>query len=79
MDSNLIFPNPDNPNATPMDFILKLCQVACVIAISQVWISGKGMGITMKNKRCVVKPREIVNTVLGILFWEYRFGITFCG
>ena len=63
IDSNLIFPCAEKPNATPMDFIPKLSQVVCVMDISQVWIGGKGMGISMKIKQCVVKPREIVTTV----------------
>jgi hypothetical protein len=63
IDSNLIFPCAEKPNATPMDFIPKLSQVVCVMDISQVWIGGKGMGISMKIKQCVVKPREIVTIV----------------
>ena len=60
--SNLIFPNGD-PNMTPMDFIPKGSVVACVLAFSQVWIGGKGMGITAKLVQCIVKPREVISAV----------------
>ena len=60
--SNLIFPNGDS-NMTPMDFIPKGSVVACVLAFSQVWIGGKGMGIQMKLVQCIVKPREVVSSI----------------
>jgi hypothetical protein len=60
--SNLIFPNGDS-NMTPMDFIPKGSVVACVLAFSQVWIGGKGMGIQMKLVQCIVKPREVVSVI----------------
>ena len=61
-NSKLIFPNED-PNMTPMDFIPKSSLVACVVAFSQIWIGGKGMGIQMKLVQCIVKPRETVSVV----------------
>jgi hypothetical protein len=60
--SKLIFPNGDS-NMTPMDFIPKGSVVACVLAFSQVWIGGKGMGIQMKLVQCIVKPREVVSSI----------------
>jgi hypothetical protein len=60
--SRLIFPS-DDPNLTPMDFVPKLSTVACVLGISQVWIGGKGMGVTLKLTQCIVKPKENVSSV----------------
>lgn len=57
---NLIFPC-DNDNLTPMDFVPKLSNVACVLQCGGIWIGGKGWGITWKLVQCVVKPREVVS------------------
>ena len=46
---------------SPMDFVQKLSNVACVIQCSGIWIGGKGWGLTWKMIQCVVKPREIVS------------------
>ena len=62
--SRLIFPN-NNPDMTPMDFIPKNSTVACVLAFSQVWVGGKGMGIQMKLVQCIVKPRENISSNVG--------------
>lgn len=58
--SNLIFPCSD-ANLTPVDFIPKQSQVACVLQCGGLWIGGKGWGLTWKLIQCVVKPREIVS------------------
>lgn len=55
---NMIFP-ADDIQLTPMDFVPKLSNVACVLGISQVWTGGKGWGCTIKLIQCIVKPREI--------------------
>jgi hypothetical protein len=57
---NLIFPC-DNQNLTPVDFVPKLSQVACVLQCGGIWIGGKGWGLTWKLVQCVVKPREVVS------------------
>ena len=57
---NLLFPC-DNHNLTPVDFVPKLSQVACVIQCGGIWIGGKGWGLTWKLIQCVVKPREVVS------------------
>jgi hypothetical protein len=46
---------------SPMDFVQKLSNVACVIQCSGIWIGGKGWGLTWKMIQCVVKPREVVS------------------
>jgi len=58
--SELIFPC-DNSMMTPMDFVQKLSNVACVLQCSGIWIGGKGWGLTWKMIQCVVKPREVVS------------------
>lgn len=57
---NLIFPC-ENDNLTPMDFVPKLSNVACVLQCGGIWIGGKGWGLTWKMVQCVVKPREVVS------------------
>ena len=60
-NSELIFPSSTNDMLTPVDFVQKLSNVACVLQCSGIWIGGKGWGITWKMIQCVVKPREIVS------------------
>jgi hypothetical protein len=55
-----IFPC-DNDNMTPMDFIPKLSNVACVLQCGGLWFGGKGWGLTWKLVQCVVKPRDVVS------------------
>ena len=59
-NSELLFPS-SNELLTPVDFVQKLSNVACVIQCSGIWIGGKGWGLTWKMIQCVVKPREIVS------------------
>lgn len=56
----LIFPS-DNENLTPMDFVPKLSNVACVLQCGGLWFGGKGWGLTWKINQIVVKPREVVS------------------
>jgi hypothetical protein len=60
---DLLFPC-DNPNLTPVDFVPKQSNVACVLQCGGIWIGGKGWGLTWKLIQCIVKPREI-QAVLG--------------
>jgi Family of unknown function (DUF5871) len=57
---NRIFPC-ENENMTPMDFIPKKSNVACVIQCGGLWFGGKGWGLTWKLVQCVVKPQEVVS------------------
>jgi hypothetical protein len=63
--SKRIFPieNPSESDKmlTPMDFIPKQSNVACVLQCGGLWFGGKGWGLTWKLNQCVVKPREIVS------------------
>jgi len=58
--SKLIFPC-ENENMTPMDFIPKKSNVACVLQCGGLWFGGKGWGLTLKLVQCVVKPQEVVS------------------
>jgi len=58
--SNLLFPS-EIENLTPMDFVPKMSNVACVLQCGGIWIGGKGWGLTWKLIQCVVKPREVVS------------------
>jgi hypothetical protein len=60
---NMIFPC-DNENMTPMDFVPKKSNVACVIQCGGVWITPKAFGVTWKVNQIVVKPNE-VQSVFG--------------
>jgi hypothetical protein len=57
---NRIFPS-DNENLTPMDFVPKMSNVACVLQCGGLWFGGKGWGLTWKVNQIVVKPREVVS------------------
>jgi hypothetical protein len=57
---NMIFPC-ENEDMTPMDFVPKQSNVACVIQCGGLWIGGKGWGLTWKLIQCVVKPYEVVS------------------
>jgi hypothetical protein len=59
----LIFPCEDS-RLTPIDFVPKLSNVACVLQCGGIWIGGKGWGITWKIVQCIVKPKEVV-TIYG--------------
>jgi hypothetical protein len=57
---NLLFPS-ENSNLTPMDFVPKKSNVACVLQCGGLWFGGKGWGITWKVNQCVVKPSEVIS------------------
>ena len=57
---NMSFPC-DDENMTPMDFVPKQSNVACVIQCGGLWIGGKGWGLTWKLIQCVVKPYQLVS------------------
>jgi hypothetical protein len=59
-NSTCIFPC-DNENMTPIDFIPKKSNVACVLQCGGLWFGGKGWGLTWKLIQCVVKPQEVVS------------------
>uniref|UniRef100_A0A6C0JY29 Uncharacterized protein n=1 Tax=viral metagenome TaxID=1070528 RepID=A0A6C0JY29_9ZZZZ len=58
--SDLIFPCTQ-AHLTPVDFVPKQSQIACVLQCGGIWIGGKGWGLTWKLVQGIVKPREIVS------------------
>jgi hypothetical protein len=58
--SELIFPC-EQAHLTPVDFVPKQSQIACVLQCGGIWIGGKGWGLTWKLVQGIVKPREIVS------------------
>ena len=56
---NLLFPT-DDETLTPMDFVPKKSNVACVLQCGGLWFGGKGWGVTWKLVQCAVKPSEVV-------------------
>jgi Family of unknown function (DUF5871) len=58
--SNQIFPC-ENENLSPIDFIPKKSNVACVLQCSGIWFGGKAAGVTWKLVQCVVKPQAVVS------------------
>jgi hypothetical protein len=58
--NNLIFPCEDS-RLTPIEFVPKLSNVACVLQCGGIWIGGKGWGLTWKVVQCIVKPKEVVS------------------
>lgn len=58
--NDILFPCEDS-RLTPVEFVPKLSNVACVLQCGGIWIGGKGWGLTWKVVQCVVKPKEIVS------------------
>lgn len=58
--SDLIFPC-EQAHLTPVDFVPKQSQIACVLQCGGIWIGGKGWGLTWKLVQGIVKPREIIS------------------
>lgn len=63
-ESKRLFPS-DNPVHTPMDFIPKKSNVACVLQCGGLWFGGKGWGLTWKLVQCVVKPSAESQSIFG--------------
>lgn len=51
----VLFPSED-PMKTPVDFVPKFSQIACVLQCGGLWFGGKGWGITWRVLQCIVKP-----------------------
>ena len=56
----MLFPS-ENENLTPIDFVPKMSNVACVLQCGGIWLGGKGWGVTWKLVQCIVKPNEVVS------------------
>ena len=47
-DENKLFPNPANPCITPLDFLQKGTNIACVIQCGGLWFANGKFGVTWK-------------------------------
>lgn len=61
VESNKIFPDEKNPDATPIDFVPKGSSVVCGIQCTGLWFGGKGWGITWKLVQAIVKPKMVIS------------------
>ena len=55
-----IFPC-ENENLTPVDFVPKKSNCACVLQCGGLWFGGKGWGVTWKLIQAVVKPPQVLS------------------
>jgi hypothetical protein len=51
----------ENENLTPVDFVPKKSNCACVLQCGGLWFGGKGWGVTWKLIQAVVKPPQVVS------------------
>ena len=51
----------ENENLTPVDFVSKKSNCACVLQCGGLWFGGKGWGVTWKLIQAVVKPPQVVS------------------
>lgn len=58
--NNMLFPC-DNENLTPVDFVPKQSNVACIIQCGGLWFGGKGWGVTWRLVQTMVKPHQVAS------------------
>ena len=57
-DDNKLFPNVQNPSVTPLDFLQKGVNVACLLQCGGLWFANGKFGITWKLVQAIgQKPR----------------------
>jgi hypothetical protein len=57
-EDNKLFPNSENPAATPLEFLQKGTNVACLLQCGGLWFANGKFGLTWKLVQAVVqKPR----------------------
>jgi hypothetical protein len=57
VNRNMLFPDPTNPDVSPLTLIPKAINIACVIQCGGIWFAGGKFGVTWKLFQCVVQPR----------------------
>jgi hypothetical protein len=57
-NNHRLFPNVNEPTATPLDFITKGTKVATLIQCGGIWFANGKFGVTWKLVQAVIKPRE---------------------
>jgi hypothetical protein len=61
-EHNRMFPNTENPNVTPVDFLQKGINVACLLQCGGLWFANGKFGITWKLIQAVSqKPRATLS------------------
>ena len=60
-DEGKLFPYPENPSVTPLDFIKKGTNVACLIQCAGIWFTNGKFTVSWQLVQAVVqKPRESI-------------------
>lgn len=62
-DRNMLFPNPDEPSLTPVNFITRGNNMATIIQFGGLWIVGGKIGTTWKLVQTIVQQQ--VTTIQG--------------
>jgi hypothetical protein len=57
-EKNPLFPSPENPEVTPLNFITRGTNMATVIQCGGLWIVGGKMGVTWKLVQTIVKQQN---------------------
>jgi len=69
-DSEKLFPNPENSEVTPVDFLTKGVKATCLIQCGGLWFANGKFGVTWKLLQAVVpKPKE---SLVGTCFLKKK-------
>ena len=60
LDQEMIFPNPDRPDLTPVELIQKTQNVALVIQSGGIWFANGKFGTTWRLVQAVVQPKASI-------------------
>ena len=60
LDEEMIFPNPEQPNLTPVELIQKTQNVALVIQSGGIWFANGKFGTTWRLVQAVVQPKASI-------------------
>ena len=66
MDRRLVFPDAQNTNLSPSDFILKGSQVAVGVQCGGIWFAGGKFGVTWNLVQAIIKPKLSFRGTCGI-------------
>ena len=69
-DQNLLYPNPETPDAELKDLITKGSNVALVILCGGIWFANGKFGVTWKLKQGIVKPRATFSGKCHVILSE---------
>jgi hypothetical protein len=60
LDRNMIFPNPNRPELTPVELVQKTQNVALVIQSGGIWFANGKFGTTWRLVQAVVQPKASI-------------------